>query len=202
MAERYLRQGPLAHLELAARVGAGPTGARVTLCDRGFLDQLVLRGTGDEAFGAAVEAVLEVAPPTVPNRVHEKGAARILWLGPDEWLVVTPAETGEGLARRLVERLAGQFAAVTTLSEGRAAMGIAGPGARAVLAQGCSVDLHPRAFQPGHCAQTLLARVPVLLHQRDVAPTYDLYVQRSMAEYLWAWLEDAGRDEGIAVVEG
>jgi sarcosine oxidase gamma subunit len=33
----------------------------------------------------------------------------------------------------------------------------------------------------------------------DKAPTFDIYVARSFAEYLWAWLEDAGGEYGVAV---
>ncbi len=31
-------------------------------------------------------------------------------------------------------------------------------------------------------------------------PIFDIYVVRSFAEYLWAWLEDAGREYGVRVV--
>jgi sarcosine oxidase gamma subunit len=33
-------------------------------------------------------------------------------------------------------------------------------------------------------------------------PAFDIYVPRSFADYLWAWLEDAGREYGVAVVRG
>jgi sarcosine oxidase subunit gamma len=70
------------------------------------------------------------------------------------------------------------------------------------LAHGCSLDIHPRVFGPGQCAQTLLARVPVIIHQRGDEPSFDIYVQRSLAEYLWSWLEDAAQPYGMAIVEG
>ena len=47
-----------------------------------------------------------------------------------------------------------------------------------------------------------VVRPPIILQQRDAAPSYDVYVARSMAEYLWGWLGDAGARYGIAVVEG
>ena len=49
-----------------------------------------------------------------------------------------------------------------------------------VLAKGCRLDLHPRAFTPGMCAQTVIAQIGVLLHQCDEVPTYDLYVLRRL----------------------
>jgi sarcosine oxidase subunit gamma len=55
-----------------------------------------------------------------------------------------------------------------------------------LLAQGCGLDLHPRAWQPGSCAQTLLARAPVLLQERDQATR--VFVRASFAAYLADWL--------------
>lgn len=201
MVERYLRQGALAQLKLASRVDGSAAKAGVTLSDRGFQGQLCLRGTGDAAFVASVEAVVKLAPPLEPNRVALKGGTRILWLGPDEWLIALPEEKVSAVWKKLMEVLHGQHASVTDVSEARTVIGLSGPRARDTLAHGCSLDLHPRVFQPGFCAQTLLARMPVILHQKDVAPSYDIYIQRSLAEYLWGWLEDAARDYGIAVSE-
>ena len=31
-------------------------------------------------------------------------------------------------------------------------------------------------------------------------PVFEVYVLRSFAEYLWAWLEDAGREYGVSVI--
>ncbi len=202
MAERYLRQSALAHLKLAARADAGAAAAGVRLGDAGFVGQLVLRGSGDGVFRMAAVAALGAALPLEPNRAIEKEDVRALWLGPDEWLVVAPEAKVESLARALIEKLAGQQFAVTNVSEARAVITLAGPFAREALSQGCSLDLHPRAFQPGHVAQSLIARVPVILHQRDPEPRYDIYVQRSFAEHLWTWLEDAAEGYGVAVAEG
>jgi len=105
-------------------------------------------------------------------------------------------------SRALIDNLAGQSFSLTDVSEARAVIGLAGAAAREVLSQGTALDLHPRVMAPGHVAQTLLARVPIVIHQRDDEPRYDIYVQRSLAEYLWNWLEDAAHDCGVAVVEG
>ena len=59
------------------------------------------------------------------------------------------------------------------------------------------LDLSATAFSPGVCAQTVLARVPVLLVSIDLEPTIDLIVRRSFATYLWAWIQDAGREFGL-----
>ncbi|MFI5024743.1 MAG: sarcosine oxidase subunit gamma [Alphaproteobacteria bacterium] len=202
MVERYLRQSPLANLQLAARVTGSAAAAGVKMSDGGFMGQLALRGSGDGAFRMAAVAALLAPLPLEPNRASEGVDIRVLWLGPDEWLVVAAEDKVEGLTRALIDKLAGQSFSVTDVSEARAVIGLAGAAAREVLSQGTALDLHPRVMAPGHVAQTLLARVPIIIHQRDDEPRYDIYVQRSLAEYLWNWLEDAAHDCGVAVVEG
>ena len=73
---------------------------------------------------------------------------------------------------------------------------------RDLLEKGCSLDLHSRAFQTGHCDQTRLARAAILLHQTDDTPAYDIHVAWSFAAYLWVWLEDAAAEYGLAVGDG
>lgn len=130
--------------------------------------------------------------PLAPNRVAAMGTARTLWLGPDEWLVTADGDAPE-LLPRLQRAVAGRRAAVTDLSASRAVFEIAGGGARDLLAAGCGLDLHPRVFGPGQCAQTLLARVPVIIDQLDAAPRYRLLVRRSFARWLTDWLIDAAQ---------
>ena len=128
--------------------------------------------------------------PLTPNRVAVTGALRVLWLGPDEWLVVAEGDAPD-LLPRLERAVAGLRAAVTDLSSSRTIFELSGDGARNLLAAGCSLDLHPRAFGPGECAQTLLARVPVILDQLDDTPGYRILVRRSYARWLIDWIIDA-----------
>jgi sarcosine oxidase subunit gamma len=85
---------------------------------------------------------------------------------------------------------------VTDVSAQRTTLELSAPRARDVLAKGCSLDLHPRAFGPGRCAQTDLGRANVVLHQVDEGPTYELLVAGSLAAYLAAWLADAMEEYG------
>jgi sarcosine oxidase subunit gamma len=120
----------------------------------------------------------------------------VLWLGPDEWLV---AGGSADLPERLRAALAGVHAAVVELSASRAVFELTGPAARDVLAKGCALDVHPRAFGPGQCAQTGLARAAVILEQVDAAPTFRIFVRRSFARYLATWLADAAAELAPAI---
>jgi sarcosine oxidase, subunit gamma len=133
--------------------------------------------------------------PLMANRVAATGSVRTLWLGPDEWLVV--AEGGApDLVPRLERAVMGRRASVSDLSSSRTIIEISGSAARDLLASGCGLDLHPRAFRPGQCAQTLLAHVPVILDQLDEAPRYRLLMRRSFSRWLVDWMIDAA--EGLA----
>jgi sarcosine oxidase, subunit gamma len=132
--------------------------------------------------------------PLAANRVAATGSVRTLWLGPDEWLVVAEGAAPD-LLPRLERAVTGRRASVSDLSSSRVIIEIGGSAARDLLASGCGLDLHPRAFGPGQCAQTLLSRVPVILDQLDEAPHYRLLMRRSYSRWLVDWMIDAA--EGL-----
>ena len=124
------------------------------------------------------------------------GKHRVYWLGPDEWLIATGAERASGLGNGLADALAGFHAAVNDVSGGNVELHVSGAHARTVLAKGCALDLHPREFAPGQCAQTGLGRAAVLLAADGEPPNCTIIVRRSFSEYLCRWLENAARPLG------
>jgi sarcosine oxidase subunit gamma len=132
----------------------------------------------------------QIALPLEPNTIAVAGDIRVLWLGPDEWLVVAPSEELNDLERDLRARFQGPAAAVVDVSGLRTVIELAGPRAREVLMKGCPIDLHPGVFGPGRCARTLLARAQVILLPIG-EDAYWTFVQSSFASYLAEWLIDA-----------
>lgn len=208
MVEPYLRQSALAHLGLAGRAAPERGAAGVALAERPFPVIVNLRGDPAE-LGEAFEAEFGFNLPTVPNTTAGGGELSALWLGPDEWWITAAGPdyfAGPRLAERLRRALAGVFHAVTDVSESRTRIRVSGPQARALLQKGCPLDLHPRAFAPGACAQSLIAKAGVVLRAlpgasgADSEPDFEILVLRSYAEYLWLWLEDAAQEYGLAVI--
>ena len=200
MAELALRRSPLAHLGLKARAVADAGAAGVSMSESPHRVLLELRGDpGSKVFLAAVEQATGLALPIKSPDSAVAGTRAALWLGPDRWLIVAPGEDDSfGDALRLA--LAEIHHAVTEVSDSFATIRLAGPNTRDVLAKGCTLDLHPRTFAAGHVAQSTLAKAQVILHQpRD--GIFEIYTRRSIAEYLWAWLEDAGLEYGVAVLD-
>ncbi|MHB8459042.1 MAG: sarcosine oxidase subunit gamma [Candidatus Limnocylindrales bacterium] len=160
-----------------------------------FLAQLDLRlDPRDEATMASVAPALGFALPLVPNTVAGSGDLAALWLGPDEWLIVGPSGARSELEARLsaaLEHGDASAVAIVDVSANRTTIELAGSSARELLETGSPIDLHPRAFGPGRCAQTLLARANVIVWQTTDEPRYRLLVRPSFAAYVAAWLVDA-----------
>lgn len=162
-----------------------------------FLAQIDLRADPtDEALMAAIAADLGFSLPLTPNTARGSGDRFGLWLGPGEWLIVALPGSGTELERLLRAAAGGAFATTVDVSAGRAAIDLAGVYAREALEAGCSIDLHPRVFGPGSCAQTLLARVNVILWQLSDEPRYRLLVRPSFTRYIARWLADASTGMG------
>jgi sarcosine oxidase subunit gamma len=186
---RAARAAPLAAFQVAFAAASVP--GLAALGEIPFLAQIGLRGDpADPVVAAAVRAATGLDMPA-SGVVTSGGARALLWLGPDEALLVAPDGEGPALVATLEAALGGAHAQAVDLSASRAVIALSGARAREVLNKGLGLDLHPRAFGPGRCAQTMLARAPVLLQQVDDAPTFHLYVRNSFASYLATWLLDA-----------
>jgi sarcosine oxidase subunit gamma len=146
-----------------------------------------------------VRGVLGLDLPARPGAAQADGLTA-LWLGPNEWLVIGGVDREADLADRLNAALAGQFAAVTNVSDNWTVIVLTGPKVLDVLAKSCPLDLHPRAFPAGSVAQTMLTQADVVLHRLDDADgTFKLrlYVRRSFAQYAWDWLADSALEYGV-----
>lgn len=182
---------PFARDPIAARAAdlasiAERTSDEVSASHEPFLAQVSLR---------LDPALADRAPfplPLEPNTTWEDGPRAALWLGPDEWLVLGPPHAGSEIAAGLETALADVHRSIVDLSANRVAIELGGPGRFDLLSKGCPIDLHPLAWTAGMCAQTLVARAQVILHER--ADTTGLLVRTSFADYLVDWLLAASGD--------
>ncbi len=194
MAEFFHRDPACLESCAPGRFGAPVPHAGITFSARTNLTLIDVRGDrGNPPFLASAGATLGADLPLLPNTSTQARDCDVLWLGPDQWLLIgrDPALINEQLT------IAG--GCLTDVSHGRAAWRISGPHSMDMLAKGCSLDLHPSVFQAGHCAQTSIAHVGVLLHRRDDG-SFDLYCARSYAQTLWHWLTEAGGEYGYEVI--
>ncbi|MEU6228935.1 sarcosine oxidase subunit gamma family protein [Streptomyces sp. NPDC047042] len=184
------RVSPLAHLEERMRTAA-VTGARgVTLTEWPFLTMVNLRVAPASEATDRIEKTLGAALPRECGHTTASGPHTVLWLGPDEWLIVSQIEVA-AVTAELLEALGTDPGSVVDVSANRTTLELSGSAAREVLEKGCPLDLHPRAFAAGQAVSTTVGPIAVLLWQVDETPTYRLFPRSSFADYLARWLIDA-----------
>jgi sarcosine oxidase subunit gamma len=202
--DSYLRQSALAHLALEGRAVASRGEAGIGMKEVAFKGLVNLRGKpGDKAFLEAAKKTLGLPLLLEPNTTASKDDVTLVWLSPEEWLVITPGD-GPSMANRLAGGLSGLHVSIVDVSESRTCIHLSGPDARKVLAKAGPLDVHPRSFQVGACAQTHLAKALTLIHHvsesEEAGAAYDIYLLRSFSDYLWRWLEDAAQEYGVVVL--
>ncbi len=141
------------------------------------------------AAATAIGLATGVLLPTVPCRSVTARDRAALWLGPDEWLILAPADA-TSLAARAIKAAADHSASVVDVSHGAQALEIAGPRAAWCLNAFCALDLGPHAFPVGMCTRTLLGKAEVILW-RTSPDAFHIEVARSLLPYVWACLEEA-----------
>jgi sarcosine oxidase subunit gamma len=153
--------------------------------------RFVFRGTGiavdtaGRAFGVQL--------PRQAFRTEATGARIALWMGPDEWLLLTPDAEKDFIERQLTEGLAGTAHSLVDVSHRDVALVLSGAKVAVALNAGCPLDLHPSVFAVGVCSRTLLAKTQIVLW-RTGPEQFHLQASRSFAEYVWQFLEQAARD--------
>jgi sarcosine oxidase subunit gamma len=187
MSDLFQQESPLVQIELDKPVGNAPL-----IEEKPFLGYVNLRGRSDNTkFLAGALKVLGCEPPTTANTVIESGDYRIYWLGPDEWLIVTPAGGQSQLKAELLSAMKDAFCSVVDNSSGLTMIHVSGEHAAALLATDCPLDLHPREFKHGQCAQTRLAKAGMTLSPLPDNSGFEVIIRRSFADYLLLWLQEA-----------
>jgi sarcosine oxidase subunit gamma len=139
-------------------------------------------------LAAAVTVVSGVEAPVVVGGVVRKGSSTLIRIGPDRcWLIE------EGTDGSPASKWAAPGPCVTSLSEGRMRFRMSGSRCREVLAKCIAVDWQATDLVEDLAVQTMIHRVPVLLHRLG-RNDFDLYVPRSFAQSLCEWLAGAARE--------
>lgn len=168
-------------------------GRTCVLGERAFDEMFNLRGSPDEPrFEQAVLQHTGLHLPRQANGASLDPQRQLLWLGPDEWLLKLRDGQGQAVARALRDALAGIHSAVVDVGHGSTTLTVRGPGAADLLARGCPLDFHPRAFPAGALAQSHVSKASVTVLCLAAGTDYELTVRRSFADYLVRWLSAAG----------
>ena len=189
-----MRVSPAAQLRAAFETGS--VKGLVEISEVPFLTMVGLRANRASDAGQRVASVTG-GLPAASGGVSGSGDTSVLWLGPEEFLVVAPTEAHESLGGDLIqalrEALADGEGQVVDLSANRTTFELTGPRARAVLEKGCSLDLHPRVLKAGTALSTEIGNIPVVLWKIG-EESFRIFPRASFADFLGRWLLDAMRE--------
>lgn len=148
----------------------------------------------------ARSAIARVTGCTLPKalRMESSDGRSLLWMSPDELLLVCGREEVTGILDRAANAFAGAHFAAVDVSDARTRYRLTGKSVREVLAKGTPVDLHREAFTPGTVRRTRIAQVAAAICQMDgEEEVFEVQCHRSYAPYLGAWLLEAARDDSM-----
>jgi heterotetrameric sarcosine oxidase gamma subunit len=111
-------------------------------------------------------------------RVIVDGDRAVMWLGPDEFMLLAPTC---------------DIAAAIDVSHRDTAIELSGLRAAWVINAFCALDLELAAFPVGMCTRTVFGKAEILLW-RTAVETFRIDVARSFAPYVWACLDEASRE--------
>ena len=191
--------GQAALAGLASNTSANPDGGAIGLIfgEMAHLGKLNLRGQNDLA--KVVKVITGCTFPPKANRFQSAGDRHVVWLGPDEYLLLCEAGKEQELQGSLNSMIQSPHFAITDVSDSLCALSLHGPAVRTVLAKGCGLDLHPKKFTAGQSAQSLLALATVTL-MAVADDAFILICRTSFAPYVQRWLADAALEYGYQYI--
>ncbi len=195
MADTLTRRSPLQ--EWKSRFAGLPASVRID--EEPFVSMIDLWVDPSGPGGPAASDALGIDALPTNSAVAVPGSdSAVIWFGPQEWLVTSAGRPAEALEAQLREAVGGHGGAAVDVSAQRTTIRLRGEHARAVLAKGCSLDLHPAVFGAGAAAQTVLGLAAVVLTALDDNGTdYRILVRSSFAGHLADWLIDAAEEFGV-----
>ena len=165
--------------------------AKVSIAPAGPASRLALRARPGAV--SALSKALGVRLPEAPKtsalaKASDPTSRRVLWIGPDEWLVI---DKGGADLMKACEKASGVFSAVDVSNRNTAIL-VSGPAAEATISAGCPQNLSLATFPVGACARTLLGKTEIVL-LREADDVFRVEVWRSFSAYAFAFLAAAGR---------
>ncbi len=150
---------------------------------------------GDEAAQAALVAALGLPGSAANCRAVSANGRSLLWLGPDERLVLAPADQRQSLSAAIEAATASHAHSLVDVSYRQVALELHGPTAVRLLNAQCPLELTATAFPVGMCTRTIYAKTEIVLW-RTALESFHIEVWRSFAPYLVTLLGDVAKESG------
>lgn len=189
-------QSPLHAFDLAAQAQPADDVRGVWANEIPLLGYISLRGNStDTAFVEKVTAATGVRLPVDPCTFALANGVKVLWISPDEWMIVCARSRLGELISALKAGLQGIRSQVADNSGGYTQVLLQGQNAQDVL-QHTSV-YNFAALQPGRVVGTTFGKSSVYVHRTGDA--FCLLLRRSFADYIWRYLVRAAAPYGLGI---
>ncbi|MFT4994555.1 MAG: sarcosine oxidase subunit gamma [Paraglaciecola sp.] len=189
---------PLYHADFAALAALKIEGG-VILREAKLLGHVNLRGNANNPdFLNGVKSVLDLDLPLSPCTSTQNANTTIMWLSPDEWLIIVDGGAEAAVEDKLRQSLSGHFA-VSDISGAQTMLEISGKDCLALLQKSIGYDLHLDSFPINKVIGTALAKSSAHI-RRTGEFNFQLIIRRSFADYIWLWLQHSSKEYGLRVI--
>ena len=156
-----------------------------------------LRGNlENKEFVSKAGKILGMILPKETCGISKKEKITSLWLGPNEWLIVSNDEVSKEtniyeLEQILLDGISNtNLGAVANVTAHFTIFSLSGSNIFEILSKGSPFDFESKDFGNNKVVQTILNHVDVTIHKKS-ENNVDLYARRSFANYLWDWIKDS-----------
>ena len=167
---------------------------RVAIADTTPNGKLIVEGAQAQTV---MRATLAISDISVGTGMILSGTG-IYRLRDDQFFISTPPGEEDALQGKLTQATAQSdaFVTITDLTHGKSELRLIGPDSRALLSKLCALDFHPSQFPDATAKQTSVAKTTELIIRRDIdtIPAFTLIGSRSLGEYLWDVILEAGHE--------
>jgi sarcosine oxidase subunit gamma len=190
-------ESPLEHADFAGLAALKINGG-VILREAKLLGHLNLRGDANNPdFLKSVKNALDLDLPLAPCSSAQNAETTIMWLSPDEWLIIIEGGTEAAIEDKLRQSLTGHFA-VSDISGAQTMLEISGKDCLQLLQKSIGYDLHLDSFPINKVIGTALAKSSAHI-RRTGEYNFQLIIRRSFADYIWLWLQQSSKEYGLSV---
>ena len=159
--------------------------------------QLETREPPAKDFLKVIKNIFQFDVPLHPNTSNVSDKTRIIWTGPNRWLIVEP-ETRD-LTSLIKNQIKETSIAIIDLSHARSSIQIDGLMTRDLLLKGAAIDFHPEVFLINHCVQTTFFSSSALISCLD-ENRFNILIARGFALDLWKKVREAAEEFGYEVL--
>ena len=152
----------------------------------------------NKEFVSKAGKILGMILPKEACSTSTKEQITCMWLGPNEWLLVSNDTVDKESNDYELEQLLFKdisktnLGAVTNVSDHYTIFNLTGSNIFEILSKGSPFNFNSETFGDNKVIQTILNHVDVTIHRKSKEDV-DLYVRRSFSDHLWAWIKDSSR---------